>query len=320
MATKYDKKREEFRAKLSELFIAALTEHGLEWKRGWQTTSALPYNGATGRKYNGVNVGMLYLGALMLGYSDPRWCTYNQAKKNNWQVRKGEKSLLVEYHYWYDRENKRALSWPEFNERVARARLKGTEAYDELMKALRWCVKYSHVFNFEQIDGVPKLDKDYEPTDVVMSVQVNKIAERMGVEIVNTNVNEAFYNATKDVINLPPAERFFTQEEQDATALHELMHATGAATRLNRPGIVEARTTEKYAFEELVAEIGATFMSAELGLLFSDTVMDTHNAYVKSWIKRIEENPDALTDAFDEAKKACDYVHGLLEDVKDTAA
>jgi antirestriction protein ArdC len=62
---------------------------------------------------------------------------------------------------------------------------------------------------------------------------------------------------------LPPREAFKTREHDQATTLHELGHWTKHGRRLNRR-FGQKCGDEAYAVEELVAELSAAFLCADL--------------------------------------------------------
>ena len=103
---------------------------------------------------------------------------------------------------------------------------------------------------------------------------------------------------------------------RDATAIHELSHASGAAHRLGRD-LSGTFGSESYAFEELIAEMTSCFMAAELPSHQSENHIRNHQAYVGSWIRSIKEKPDSLREAIKEANKAADYLSlmgGLMDE------
>ena len=135
----------------------------------------------------------------------------------------------------------------------------------------------------------------------------------MGVSIEHGGAN-AYYNGSSDRIYLPLKEAFFSEYEYNATALHELSHATGAPERLNRKQ-GNGFGSPEYAYEELVAEISSSFMGEHLQFEQTKEHIQNHIAYVQSWIQSIQNEPDILIRAIREAENAAnllEYHAGIL--------
>ena len=172
--------------------------------------------------------------------------------------------------------------------------------------------KFSTVFNAEQCTGIPELVIERNK-DITQSEYVTKAAESMNVQIINDGGNQAFYKPMDDTIHLPEEEIFKTEYGYNATALHEIGHATGAAKRLNR-NLQNAFGSDDYAFEELVAEMTSCFTAirlkpneAELDEYIKHNT-DNHLAYVKGWAEAIRKNPECLEKAINLALLATDYI------------
>ena len=148
--------------------------------------------------------------------------------------------------------------------------------------------------------------------DIHPSEIISKISKNMNIEILNDGGNKAFYRPKEDKVHLPEAGYFKSDYEYNATALHELSHATGAAHRLNR-NFLNSFGSPEYAYEELVAEISSVFMSKNLSECVNGFTMDNHKAYIQSWISQIKEKPETLISAIKEANKAADYLEEAIE-------
>lgn len=283
---------------LAEEFVTLLETEQLEWKKGWSGISARPYNPVTGTVYHGVNRFRLLLTAQVLGYQDPRWCTFHQIQQNNWRLKSGKgQSSRVEIWMPYDRELKKWITWEEFREQGGI-----TERY-----CLR--TKSYPVFNGDMIEGIPQLEVTLQEVDPVELV--DSISDSMQVPIVYHETDRAFYRPSEDRIYLPNREQFFSTYDYASTALHELAHATGAAHRLNRK-LTGSTSQESYAQEELVAEITSCFLSSELPVKQTEEHIRNHQAYVQSWIRQIREKPESLIRAIQSAEQASNYLeyHG----------
>lgn len=291
----------EFRKNVTEMFIDGLKKDGLAWKQGWDSESLLPSNANTGALYKGINRLNLILSAKNRGYSDNRWLTFKQIKDEGYHLEKGSKGVNVEYWFPYDMKNKETVTWQRYNEYLKA----GREANEFSL-----LFKLYTVFNGDNIKGLPEkeeyLNKDVKPDKIIKEISMN-----MNVPIIH-DIDEfsAYYNPSKDEIHLPIPERFFSEDEYNATALHELAHSTGHKDRLNRN--IGIKGSKEYAYEELVAEITSVFMSAYTGIKVADVDIDNHSAYVNSWIKEVEESPDILAKAIKEAEQASDYMERYI--------
>lgn len=295
----------EYRALLAESFVNVLQEKQLDWKKEWNGRGKnTPMNGVTNHRYKGINRFRLSMISMLRGYEDPRWCTFTQIKNEGWKLNNAKgQGLQVEYWFPYDTEERRSLTWKEFR------------ALDEEFGekyVLR--ATYKTVFNADLIEGIPPLPEP-EQYDISPDILVDRLSESMGVEIINNGEDRAFYRPSEDTIHLPLPEFFYTEYAYASTALHELAHATGAAHRLNR-NMSGGFGSPEYAFEELIAEISSCFMSANLHAEQTKEHIDNHKAYVQSWIKAIQENPEVLVKAVQEAEKTASYMEykaGLIQ-------
>lgn len=292
-------KAKEYRQKLADAFAEALEKDALEWKKGWELAYGFPENAQTGKEYKGINRLYLFLMAQEKGYADPRWATFKQIQTNGWSLQKGAKGEKVEYWVPYDTTLKKYISWDEYNYR--RLASQKTEA------EIQFFPQYYTVFNGQFIDGLEPMTKKEATQIPALDELVGRASTSMGVGISNDGGNNAYYQPSEDKIHLPAPEAFISAYEYNATALHELSHATGAPNRLNR-NIENAFGSKSYAYEELVAEISAAFMGRILPLEQSLHHIDNHVAYVQAWIQKIREQPDVLVRAVRDAEQAADYL------------
>lgn len=291
-------KVKEYREKIADAFIKSLEEEPKNWQKKWKGIGSKPVNAATKKPYKGIN--RLWLGYVQSssGTDDPRWCTFKQAKQQGWHIRKGSKGTQVEYWMPYDTENKEALTWGEYHRLEDREGIK--------LKA-----KYFTVFHASQIDGMPKLEP-LSRNDIHVAEIVNRISGKMGTEILYDGGDEAYYSKLEDKIHLPEPGCFESEYAFHSTALHELSHATGHSSRLNRY-IDGGFGDEYYAYEELVAEISSCFMSEELTIELDEAHFENHKAYLQSWISGIRQKPEVLIKAIKDAEKAADYLEMQAE-------
>jgi antirestriction protein ArdC len=285
--------------------IVAELEKGVRpWLKPWNAEHAAgritrPLR-AGGIPYRGINVLMLWSEAVTKGYAAPIWMTFRQALELGGHVRKGEKGSLVVYASSITRTETDADTGEESEHDIP------------FMKGYT-------VFNVEQIDGLPALY--YAPAAPMLDpveriVGAEAFFAATGASILHGG-NRAFYSPSHDRIQMPPFEAFRDAESYYATLAHEAAHWTRHETRLNREfgrrrGACprpRAGGDEGYAMEELVAELGSAFLSADLGL--TPDVREDHASYLASWIKVLKDDKRAIFTAASHAQRAADFLHGL---------
>ena len=300
------KNKDEYRAELAETFANVLEEHGLQWRKEWRGTGGdAPHNGITKANYRGCNAFWLSLISMLKGYTDPRWVTMVQIMDNDgkyhpkekWHLKAGSKATYVEYWYPYDIENKKALTWEQYKHEIANGR--NTSEF-------RLSTKYTAVFNAHDIEGMPELPI-FEESDITQDELIAKLSEGMEVEILTDGGDRAYYSPSQDKIHLPSPSSFTSEYAFNATALHELSHATGHPSRLDRD-MGGFFGSSQYAYEELVAEMCSCFMGVNLDQTASPDHINNHKAYVQSWIKAIRDKPETLIRAIKDAQSAAAFM------------
>lgn len=320
-AKSQSEQRKEFKQKIAQQFIDLLNgkngTDSLEWVQRWKNIPSSMRNGATDREYRGINQFFLSLIAMQKGYHDQRWYTFNQVSDiKGAHVNKGEHAAQVEY--WMalktdaEGKEKRYYRISEMHEYLK----KHPELQEPDQNPFRLFARYSYVFNAEQCTGIPK-EKDVEVvnSDVSQAELVSTISKNMNVPIRNGG-NESAYSPVTNSINMPDPKMFISDYAYNATALHELGHASGAANKLNRDGITKFNGfgSERYAYEELVAEITSAMMSCHLAGKDEDADSfikeheKNHLAYVASWKESIQKNADYLLNAVKEAETATNFL------------
>lgn len=267
------------------------------WQRPWEPRYgefSAPHNPTTGKAYSSLNTMILTVAALEHGYEDPRWMGYSQAKEAGYSVRKGEKA--------------------------------GARIYSPIIKTVRdeesgqdvtrpVGYRATPLFNAAQIEGIPPLRVVPEAERQPKSHELDAIAAQMGVVIVHATQDRAYYRSDLDRIHLPMREQFPDQHGYDATKAHELAHATGQSSRLDRDSLKTYAKLESRAAEEVTAEIGAYLTSLHLGIPYMgdspDMTEEQHAAYVASWGKNLTRDERRL--AVDNGLKAAVYLEKQLE-------
>lgn len=307
---KKPKNRQAFREELASSFIDILESEELSWTKGWKTKGT-PYNPITGTRYKGMNIIQLFLTAKIRGYNDPRWVTFNQIsdpegkyhKGQDWKLKKGSECVWIEYFYPIKRDDPKIQGWDKYNYEIANG-ISEPEDY--------WInVKFYKVFNASCIEGMPELEIELND-DIKVDEIVDKISKNMGVEVLYDSGDKAFYMPSEDKVHLPKPEHFETQYDLNCTSFHELAHATGHPNRLVRD-LKGNFGDEKYAYEELVAEMTSCLMSVNVIDEMPKEHLDNHKAYVQNWISILNEKPEMLSSAINDAKESANYMDYMAE-------
>lgn len=279
-------------AAITEHIVAAIEQGAGPFVMPWHGGMARPQNALTRMDYHGINVLALWAQGQIRGFSTGWWATYRQWQQEGAQVRKGERAATV-----------------VFFKRVA-------EEQDEEdgKSPPRLIARASRVFNADQVIGwtPPAAHREYGATDILESVEAFVFATRA---VIDDRGSCACYRIPDDMIETPHISRFTgsptssVTEAYYATLLHELIHWTGARHRLNRE-FGEGLCGERLAAEELVAELGAAFLCADLGV--SNEPRPDHAAYAASWVKLLRGDKRAIFTASRLADRATAYLHELV--------
>jgi len=282
--------------RVTDKIVAALEGGVQPWFQPWNAEHAAgritrPLR-ANGIPYQGINVLMLWGEAVERGYAAPIWMTFKQAHEFGAHVRKGETGSLVVYANKITRTD----TDPE------------TGAEEEHQIPF---LKGYTVFNVEQIEGLPAhyhapAAPRLDPVQRIESAEAFFAATRARI---SHGGNRAFYSPAEDRVQMPPFEAFKDAESYYATLAHELTHWTKGPKRLERDFGRKRWGDEGYALEELVAELGAAFLCADLDL--SAEPRADHAAYLASWLKVLKADKRAIFSAAAHAQKAADYLHGF---------
>jgi len=270
---------------VTERVVAALEAGTPPWIAPWQDGTAIPSNLATGKPYRGINVLMLHLETAARGFPDSRWLTLKQANALGARVKRGEHGATVVF-----------FKWKEVGEEAS-------EATDETKRVVPMLRAYT-VFNASQVEFLPeRFDLGQQP-QWHPAAEAETLLRESGATIRHGG-NRACYLPGEDLIQLPPPAWFPEAEGYYATALHELTHWTGHSARLNRP-LGGRHGIEAYAYEELVAEMGAAFLCAHCGI---PSHLE-HAAYIEAWLAALRHDKRLIFVAAAAAQKAADFVLG----------
>jgi antirestriction protein ArdC len=291
--------RKDVYTRVTERVIADL-ENGIRtWMKPWSAehtagkiSRPLRHNGTP---YRGMNVLLLWGEAVAKGYAAPIWMTFKQALELDAHVRKGEHGSLVVYA--------NSITKTETGENG-----------EDMEREIPFMKGYT-VFNVEQIEGLPAhyYAKPENPLPLSERIESADCFITATGATVYHGGNSAFYAPARDIVQMPLFEAFRDKESYYATALHELTHWTSHKSRLERSFDAKRFGDHGYAREELVAELGAAFLCADLGI--TPEIRDDHAAYLGHWLKVLQEDKRAIFSAAAHAQRAADYLHGLQPQV-----
>lgn len=279
----------DIRQEVTDRIIAAIETGVPPWRAGWNRGE--PHqNLSTGKPYKGINQLLL----AMAPYVDPRWMTFNQASLAGCKVKKGEHGsrIVKMVEVMRDRVNQ--------DDDTEILGVEGKKAL--VMKAYT-------VFNAEQLDGVPPLPnapRKIEPVPAVEAI-AQGLVQMTGLTIVEMG-SQPCYVPAHDTVRMPRANLFHSQEDWAATYLHELAHATGHHERMNRPQCFARFGSELYAKEELRAELASAMLSGQIGLSMGQSHIDSHAAYLSSWLDALRRDKSEIFKAAADAQRICDYL------------
>ncbi|MEQ1945032.1 zincin-like metallopeptidase domain-containing protein [Mesorhizobium sp. VNQ89] len=289
---------------ITDKIIADLEAGRFPWVQPWGKAAAraplgLPNNASTGRAYSGINILILWGAVVQHGFPGQGWLTYRQAAALGGNVRKGEHGTTVVYADRFIPEDEKR-----------RARETGEEA-----QAIPFLKRFT-VFNTAQCEGLPDdiIVAAPLPPPGLIEPTVDALIKATAIDF-RIGGDRAFYMPALDYVAVPPPQAYFDPINWHRTALHEIGHASGHHSRLNRD-LSGSFGSKKYAFEELVAEMSSAFCCASLGIV--PTVR--HADYIGSWLEVLREDNRAIVRAASQASKAADWILSFLPETEAPAA
>jgi antirestriction protein ArdC len=291
-------------SRVTDKIIADLEQGVRPWVKPWKGGNAgdritLPVR-HNGIPYQGINILLLWGEQLEKGFQSNRWMTFKQAQALGANVRKGEHGTLVVY--------------------ASKVTKTDTDDQgDEIEREIPFMKGYT-VFNVDQIENLPAqyrtepVPTDSEPLDLIEDAEA--FFAKTGA-VIRHGGNKAYYARAQDLVQLPIPESFDTAESYASVKAHELTHWTSHTSRLDRQ-LGKRFGDDAYAAEELIAEMGAAFLCAQLGL--TPEVREDHTAYLDHWLKVLKGDKKAIFTAASQAQKACEFLFSLQGEAAQAAA
>lgn len=297
MSRKDEQPRVDVYARITDRIVADLERGVRPWVRPWNAANAvgritrpLRHNGMP---YQGINVVLLWSEAVARGFASSTWMTFKQSLELGGHIRKGESGTMVVY------ANKVTKTETDDNG-------------DDVERTVPFLRAYT-VFCVDQIDGLP--DQYYQAA--APSAPPAQRIESADAFFGNTGAtirhggDKAYFAPSLDLIQMPPLESFRDAESYTATLAHECVHWTAPAHRVGRDLSRYAKDRSERAREELVAELGACFLSADLGIVPELEPRADHASYLASWLEVLANDKRFIFSAAAHAQRAVTYLHGL---------
>jgi len=261
--------------------IEKLEQGVVPWRKPWINGRAVNWN--TQKPYRGINTFLLDAG---------EYATFKQIKDAGGKVKKGEKSHIIVFWKWLEKEDAES---------------------GEVQKIP--FLRYYRVFEINsQVEGMESKRKemtfDHDPIEKAEEIYKGY----MNSPDYTFYSGQAVYSPTFDKINCPPLKDFTKAEEFYSTLFHEMVHSTGHKSRLARPGIITENVAfgdEVYSKEELVAEMGAAMLCGVAGI--DNSTIDNSASYIQSWLRQLQDDNRLVVQAAAQAQKATDYILGKKE-------
>jgi antirestriction protein ArdC len=278
--------------KITDQIISLMDQGVAPWRKPWKII--FPMNFESKREYHSTNLMLL----MFADQPTPYWLTWNQIEKRKAHVRKGEHGMPIIY-------------WGQFNPKQENA------GVDTPVSKPKGFWKYYHVWNLAQVDGID-IPQFPDPPQGDLEPMAQGIVDRwVNKPSIRNDIARACYSPAKDVVAMPERKMFSTPEDYWHTLFHELIHSTGHKSRLHRfenDANIDVPTGEKYAYEELIAELGATMICWSIGMT-PPSVQENAAAYLTFWKGKIKSDKRLFMSAAGNAQKAADFILGERESI-----
>ena len=290
--------RQDIYTTITDRILAALEAGRVPWQKPWDARQGSPRNLISGKAYRGVNL-------LLLANegATPFWLTYRQASQLGGYVKKGERGELVVF-------------W-KFMAKASASEEGETEA-DESPRSSQYALAKAYtVFNARQCE----LPEEWTAKAEIQEPEQTAAQKITACDEIITTMQHrpalehgggrAFYRQSVDRVTMPKPETFINPEHYYSTLFHELTHATGHPSRLDRPTLTDAHRfgDTNYSKEELVAEMGAAFLCGVSGI--DNHTGDSSAAYIQGWLSVLKDDKRLLIQAASQAQRAADLILGV---------
>jgi antirestriction protein ArdC len=275
---------------VTDKIIEKLEQGTIPWQKTWKTE--VPRNFVTNNPYRGINT-------LLLGLQDFNshyWLTFKQVKELSGWVKKGSTSTMVVF--W-----KPVVLRPE-------------NISEDTDSDTYFLLRYYNVFNLEQVELPDEIlnKRECNPTNSKILNAENIISgyPTPPAIVTNSTIPNPRYLPRIDRIEIQPIGNFHSSDNYYASLYHELIHSTGSANRLNRKGIVDTIKfgTEQYGKEELIAEVGASFLCSMSGI---ENTIDNQSSYIQNWLQVLQNDKRLILIAASQAQKAVDWILNIKQ-------
>jgi antirestriction protein ArdC len=275
---------------ITNRIIEELKKGTIPWKKPWKTS--MPQNLVSKKEYRGINT----LTLSMTPFSSPYFATIKQVNQLGGKVKKGSKGMPVVF--WKPQE-------------VESDSMDTKTSVDKSpMKHSRAIMRYYKVFNTEQCEGLESKIPAEESITFNPIEECEKVVENYpGKPSIEHSGQRACYRPATDVIFMPLPESFESSAHYYGTLFHECIHSTGNEKRLGREGVKNLTifNNHMYSKEELIAEIGSSFLCGKTGINVS-SVFNNQIAYISSWLEALKNDKRMVIHAAAQAQKAVDYI------------
>ncbi|WP_114782324.1 ArdC family protein [Botryobacter ruber] len=276
--------------------ISQLEQGNVLWQKPW-SSFGLPKNYQSGRHYEGFNAFYLHYITEKRHFTAPYFLTFKQAQELGGHIRKGEKGTQVIY-------------WKVYGPQTGS---KDEVQEEETPQAIRFVPFLWTVFNIDQVEGIDfTLPATFERTDQQVIEECQRVVDQypQPAPRILHGGSQAYYAPASDTVQVPELKNFVSAQAYHTTLFHELIHASGHPDRLNRFTNQESRFgDENYSKEELIAEMGASFLSAFTGI--KEDVFQNSVAYLQGWASKFKDDKTMLIYASTKAFKAASYLLDL---------
>jgi antirestriction protein ArdC len=281
--------------------LAEIDKGVAPWRIPWKKRAggSLPRSMSTRKPYRGINVFLLGLQGMAMGYQSNWWGTYKHISELGGQVRKDEHGTLI--IFWTSGVKKDKLDKNGKPERY-------------------FMLRYYKVFCADQADGLPERfyapkedEVTFDPSEAQAAAEAvvqAYLAANASLTFTHANPARAYYSPTQDLVNVPSISEHYVADEYYSTTFHEFAHSTGHESRLVRPNMGQPHVfgDEEYSKEELVAELASSFLQGTVGI---ESTVQSSAAYLKHWAEVLKGDPKLIVQAAAQAQRAADYVQGV---------